>query len=187
MKLLKKPLFILAIGAISLLGLAFADGVYHDEIVFDDEQAKVLNVGDKAPDIALKNPAGEIVKLSDLRGKLVLIDFWAAWCRPCRMENPNVVNLYNKYKDQNFRYGKGFTVYSVSLDRNKTDWTNAIKQDGLIWDNHVSDLKFWSSEAAKTYNINSIPATFLVDKDGIIIARNLRGRGLENALAKMVE
>ncbi len=184
MTLLKKPFFVIALGAISLIGVAFAEGLYEDN---KEEQRKTLNVGDTAPEIALKNPDGEVMKLSDLRGKVVLIDFWAAWCRPCRMENPNVVKLYKKYKDQDFKYGEGFTVYSVSLDRNKTDWVKAIEQDGLIWDNHVSDLKFWSSQAARTYNVNSIPATFLIDENGVILARNLRGGALESALSKMVK
>lgn len=185
MKLFKKPLFVLTIGALSLIGLSFAE--VYEELPASDEQNKMLNVGDKAPEIALKGPDGKVRKLSDLRGKVVLLDFWAAWCRPCRMENPNVVKVYKEYKDKNFKYGDGFEVYSVSLDRNKTDWTRAIEQDGLIWDNHVSDLKFWNSEAAKTYNINSIPATFLIDEDGIILARNLRGGALENTLKKMAE
>jgi peroxiredoxin len=184
MNFFKKPLIIVTLGAVALTALAFADGFYNHP---KEEQAKTLNVGDKAPEIALKNPQGEVVKLSSLRGKMVLIDFWAAWCRPCRMENPNVVKLYNKYKNKQFKYGDGFTVYSVSLDRNKTDWEKAIKQDGLIWDTHVSDLKFWSSQAARTYNINSIPATFLIDENGVILARNLRGGALERALEKMVD
>lgn len=134
------------------------------------------SIGATAPELAFPNPDGTIMKLSDLRGKVVLIDFWASWCGPCRRENPNVVNVYNKYKD------KGFEIYSVSLDRDKNSWIKAIETDKLVWKNHVSDLKYWSSEAAKLYGVNSIPATFLIDKDGKIIGKNLRGEQLSNAL-----
>lgn len=131
-------------------------------------QGPQLNVapGQVAPDIAMQDPQGKTRSLSSLRGKVVLVDFWASWCRPCRAANPHVVDLYNKYKN------KGFTVFSVSLDREngKDKWIQAIKDDGLIWENHVSDLKFWSSEAARTYGINSIPQTLLVDKSGKIAA-----------------
>jgi thiol-disulfide isomerase/thioredoxin len=134
----------------------------------NQNQGPQLNVtpGQVAPDIAMQDPNGKTRSLSSLRGKVVLLDFWASWCRPCRAANPHVVDLYNKYKN------KGFTVFSVSLDREngKDKWIQAIKDDGLIWENHVSDLKFWSSEAARTYGINSIPQTLLVDKSGKIAA-----------------
>jgi len=139
------------------------------------------SVGALAPDLAYENPEGKIMKLSDLRGKVVLLDFWAAWCRPCRMENPNVVKMYNKYHE------KGFDVYSVSLDRDKASWVKAIEADGLIWPNHVSDLQQWQSQAAKTYGISAIPTTFLLGKDGRIIAKNLRGAALENALKELFD
>ena len=135
-------------------------------------------VGAMAPEISLPNPQGETKKLSDLRGNVVLIDFWAAWCGPCRRENPNVVKAYNKYHD------KGFEVFGVSLDRNREDWVKAIEKDGLVW-TQVSDLKYFNSEAAQKYNINSIPATFLVDRDGKIIARNLRGAALDQKLEEI--
>jgi len=138
--------------------------------------ATSTSIGALAPDLAFENPEGKIMKLSDLRGKVVLIDFWASWCRPCRMENPNVVKIYHKYHD------KGFEIYSVSLDRDKASWIKAIETDGLIWSNHVSDLGFWQSKGAQIYGVNSIPATFLIGKDGRIIAKNLRGGALENAL-----
>ena len=134
------------------------------------------NVGAMAPELAFPNPEGKTLKLSDLKGKYVLIDFWASWCGPCRRENPHVVSLYNKYKD------KGFDVFSVSLDQNAAAWTKGIETDKLSWPNHVSDLKGWSSAASKLYGVNSIPATFLVDKEGRIIAKNLRGQELTNAL-----
>lgn len=136
-------------------------------------------VGDKAPDIALPNVDGEIIKLSSLRGKVVLLDFWASWCGPCRRENPNVVKAYEKYKDE------GFIVYSVSLDRNKASWEKAILQDGLVWDTHVSDLKHWQSEGAATYKVTGIPMAFLIDQNGVIIGKNLRGRSLDQKLEEI--
>lgn len=105
-------------------------------------------IGSKAPELAYKNPDGKIMKLSSLKGKVVLIDFWASWCRPCRMENPAVVTAYNKYKDKKFKNGKGFTVFSYSLDDNPNRWKAAIKQDKLTWPYHVSDLKRWGSEGS---------------------------------------
>ncbi|UII19312.1 TlpA disulfide reductase family protein [Fulvivirga ligni] len=142
------------------------------------ENSKKLAIGQVAPDIALPNPDGEIVKLSSLRGKYVLVDFWAKWCGPCRRENPNVVRLYNKYND------KGFEVYGVSLDRKREDWLQAIEQDGLHW-TQVSDLKYWNSDAAKLYNISAIPFAVLLDPDGVIIGKNLRGRELEVKLEEI--
>jgi len=136
-------------------------------------------VGSAAPDIALSSPEGKAVQLSSLRGKYVLIDFWASWCGPCRMENPNVVRMYNKFKD------KGFEIYGVSLDREKTAWVKAIEKDGLTW-THVSDLKFWNSEAAQQYGVTAIPATFLLYKEGRIIAKNLRGAALEQKLEEVL-
>ena len=141
----------------------------------------VTAVGSVAPDMTFNSPDGKPLKLSDLRGQIVLIDFWASWCRPCRMENPNVVAAYKKFKD------KGFTIYSVSLDQDGSRWKDAIAQDGLIWPNHVSDLKGWQSEAAKLYGVQGIPAQFLLDKDGKIIAKNLRGEDLEKKLAELLK
>jgi peroxiredoxin len=147
----------------------------------ENSPANAGSVGALAPDLAFENPEGKILKLSDLRGKVVLLDFWAAWCRPCRMENPNVVSMYKKYNS------KGFEVFSVSLDRDKASWVKAIQDDGLIWPNHVSDLKQWQSQAAKIYGVSSIPSTFLIDKEGKIIAKNLRGAALENALKELFD
>lgn len=141
---------------------------------------KKLAIGQPAPEIALPDTTGQVVKLSSLKGKYVLVDFWAKWCGPCRQENPNVVRAFHKYK------AKGFTVFGVSLDRNKQDWMQAIKQDGLAW-THVSDLKYWQSEAAKTYNITGIPFSLLLDPDGKIIAKNLRGAALEAKLEEVLK
>lgn len=127
-------------------------------------------IGDKAPELAFYNPdSTKVLKLSSLRGQYVLVDFWASWCGPCRRENPNVVKVYDKYKD------KGFTIYSVSLDRAKEPWVAAIEKDNLKWENHVSDLKWWNSDAAALYGVHSIPNTFLVGRDGKIAAIGLRG------------
>jgi Peroxiredoxin len=137
-------------------------------------------VGKKAPDFALKDPEGNVVKLSDRLGKgYLLVDFWASWCGPCRKENPNVVKVYSEYKD------KGFDVFGVSLDASKEPWLKAIEKDHLTW-THVSDLQFWNNAAAKLYGIRSIPSNLLLDKDGVIIAKNLRGEELEAKLAELL-
>lgn len=141
---------------------------------------KGVSVGASAPEIALNDTTGKPVPLSSLRGKYVLIDFWASWCGPCRAENPNVVRMYNKFKD------KGFAIYSVSLDQAKANWTKAIRNDNLTW-THVSDLKFWQSAAAQQYGVQAIPATFLLDKDGKIMAKNLRGEALEQKLEEILK
>lgn len=149
----------------------------------DRENTNPFNVekGDKAPDIELPSPSGKTYKLSDLKGKVVLLDFWASWCGPCRRANPHVVELYEKYKD------KGFTVYSVSLDRTgqKERWTEAIQEDKLTWPYHVSDLKFWASHPAKVYGVKAIPATFLIDKKGKIASVNPRNN-LESEIQKLL-
>ncbi len=146
-----------------------------------------LNVGNIAPELKYKSPEGKKIALSDLRGQMVLIDFWASWCGPCRRENPNLVSVYEEFKDKKFKNGNGFTIYSVSLDRSKDQWIQAIQQDGLVWKNHVSDLKFWYSEAAEKYNIRAIPSNFLIDGDGVIVAKNLRGANLRDTLEKFIE
>lgn len=136
-------------------------------------------IGQLAPDISLPTPGGESKSLSSLRGKYVLVDFWASWCRPCREENPNVVKMYDKYK------GKGFEIYGVSLDQSRDKWLGAIEKDGLQWP-HVSDLKGWESSAAQLYNVSAIPQTVLLDPEGKIIAKGLRGEELEKKLASLL-
>ncbi|MCK6640761.1 MAG: TlpA family protein disulfide reductase [Bacteroidia bacterium] len=148
-----------------------------------------LNVGNIAPEISMKNPNDSVITLSSLRGQMVLIDFWASWCGPCRVENPHVVRAYKQFKDEVFVSGTGFTVFSVSLDRpgGKDAWKNAIKKDSLIWPYHVSDLQWWNNAAAQAYGINSIPSNVLIDGNGVIIAKNLRGENLIKALETQVE
>jgi len=159
-----------------------------DEKAAYEEQTKMMEaqmliagigVGLPAPEISLPNPTGKSISLSSLKGNVVLLDFWASWCKPCRMENPAVVKLYNQYKD------KGFTIYSVSMDDQKENWMAAIQADGLVWPNHVSDLKGWQSAAGATYMVQSIPQTFLIDADGKIIAVGLRSEELAQKLKEI--
>jgi peroxiredoxin len=136
--------------------------------------------GEMAPEISLPNREGVVESLSNLRGKVVLIDFWASWCGPCRHENPVVVKAWKRFEP------KGFTVFSVSLDQGKEKWLAAIAKDGLAWNNHVSDLKGWQSAGASAYSVRSIPATFLIDRDGKIVGKNLRGAALESKLEELL-
>ncbi len=140
----------------------------------------LIQPGMAMPDIALADPSGKQRALSDLRGKVVLVDFWASWCGPCRRENPNVVRAWNEYND------RGFEVFSISLDRDVSKWKRAIDQDGLIWPYHISDLKGWSSVVSQRFGISSIPHAILIDKDGTVVATHLRGSQLERELEKLL-
>lgn len=142
------------------------------------EAEKFLSPGTKAPDIVLPDPDGNMTALSDLRGNYVLIDFWASWCKPCRLENPNVVKMYNKYSKDNFE------IFGVSLDRDRAKWLQAIEADKLTWP-HVSDLKFWNSAAAQLYNVQAIPFTVLIDPEGNVIDTKLRSRALERKMEEI--
>ncbi len=146
-----------------------------------------LNIGDRAPDLEYPSPDGEMIKLSSLRGKVVLIDFWAGWCPPCRRENPNIVKTYHEFKDKEFTVGNGFDIYSVSLDATKENWVNAIEADKLEWSSHVSDLKYWESVPAAMYQVRGIPASWLIDGEGRILARNLRGEQLGAKLSSLLK
>jgi peroxiredoxin len=154
----------------------------HDQVqalIARNGTAALLKIGDTAPEISLPTPDGKTVTLSSTRGNIVLLDFWAAWCSPCRQENPNLVKAFNQYR------GKGFTIFQVSLDKTREDWQKGIQDDKLNQWTHVSDLKYWSSQVVPLYKIESIPYNLLLDKDGKIIASNLRGNALQEALAEV--
>jgi peroxiredoxin len=146
----------------------------------ENELNNIVGIGVTAPDIILPDQKGDTIALSSLRGKYVLLDFWASWCRPCRVENPHLVNNYKKYNE------KGFEIFQVSLDKKKESWISAIESDQLTWI-HVSDLQYWNSAAAKLYQVQAIPTNFLLDKNGKIIAKNLRGDALKAKLSEIFD
>ncbi|WP_394749092.1 redoxin domain-containing protein [Spongiimicrobium salis] len=143
------------------------------------DKTKSTSIGSKAPNFSAPTPEGEPLALNDVLGKVTIVDFWAAWCRPCRVENPNVVRIYNEYHD------KGLNIMGVSLDRRAEDWKKAILDDGLTW-NHVSNVDYFD-EIARLYNVNAIPATFILDEKGVIVAKDLRGDALEEKIASMLQ
>jgi thiol-disulfide isomerase/thioredoxin len=144
-------------------------------------------VGNRAPEIKMKDPQGKEILLSSLRGNIVLLDFWASWCMPCRFENRNVVSVYEEFRNTGFKNAKGFTIFSVSLDNNAVNWAQAIKADNLSWPSHGSELMAWSSHIVQQYGVTGIPCNYLLDKNGVIIAKDLRGVDLRNKILELAK
>ena len=157
----------------------FPNSKYTTEFTKTILETTPILVGATAPDIKLPNPSGDTLRLSSLKGKIVLLDFWASWCGPCRIKNPEIIEMYNKYKTT------AFTVFSVSLDKNKNQWLKAIQEDSLEWGNHVSELRGWNTAVLKAYNIKSLPSSFLIDRKGKIIGINSNRQELEKIIPKL--
>lgn len=181
---------------ISIIGISFL--ISCDSNPTSSEKAKLpaLSVGAVMPEIKLESIQNSDISLSSLHGSVVLVDFWASWCAPCRKENKFLLKLYNKYKDVKFKGGQGFKIYSISLDgsgdisrnsHHKMLWKKAIKEDGLIWPYQVSDLKGWTSPLIDQFKIEAIPASFLIDSKGNILAKDLRGEELESFLINQLD
>lgn len=139
-------------------------------------------VGEKAPNITLSSPQGKQISLNDLKGKLVLVDFWASWCTPCRIKNPNWVRLYGEYNNANFKKAEGFEIFSISFDRSPENWQSAIIKDGLRWKNHVIDAEGTESRISKTYQVSNIPTNVIIDERGVIVGKNWKYEQIEQWL-----
>ncbi|MFV0345637.1 MAG: TlpA family protein disulfide reductase [Bacteroidales bacterium] len=150
-------------------------------------QSTGTNLGNQAPEISEKSLNGSTVSLSDYRGNYVLIDFWASWCGPCKQERPHVVSVYNQFKDATFKGGGNLKVLSVSLDKNQAAWSQGVSSMNMTWPGQVSDLQGWTSKWANAYGVRSIPYNFVVDQNGVIVAKNLKGAALSSFLEKQVE
>ena len=178
--LFQKPASKLILIAADKMGKELPNSLYTKNLVSLAANIGPTVEGAIAPEISLKTPEGEILALSSLRGKVVLIDFWASWCGPCRKENPNVKKIYEKYKDQ------GFEIYAVSLDNNEAQWKGAIAKDGLAW-KHVSELLGWKGTVSRAYGVGSIPQTFLLDKEGRIVKTGFRSHELESLIQPLLQ